>query len=124
MLKNPALVLELPSDYPELIIGVIVDIEREEASPSEQQVDDGHNSIIYAKYLCRVWLDDCAKDRRFDESGFDSVEKWVESNYDHRLSEADTDKQGMTSVTAASEGFLAGQSLVRKTSFNQRWCIG
>ncbi|KAK7977480.1 hypothetical protein PG996_003535 [Apiospora saccharicola] len=55
-LPRPALMLEYPSDYSDnYIVAVLVNVEREK------------DSIYYAHYLCRVWLDCCDFDLRFLE---------------------------------------------------------
>ncbi|KAK8029722.1 Het domain protein [Apiospora rasikravindrae] len=97
-LHRPALVVEYPSDYSDnYLIAVLVDVE------------DETDSVFYARYLCRVWLDCCDFDLRFLEQPQPrNIRAWIETVYREKVA----DVEGLP----PTEAFVA-------TKIEQQWCI-
>ncbi|KAK8087090.1 hypothetical protein PG994_002064 [Apiospora phragmitis] len=73
-------------------------------------VDSEKDSVFYARYLCRVWLDCCDFDLRFLEqpTGTRDIRTWLESIY----REKGADNEGLPPAGAFVE-----------TKMDQQWCI-
>jgi hypothetical protein len=126
-LRDPALVLELPSDYAAYTVGVLVDIHDPDRH-SDGSSGNEHTSIICAKYLCRIWIDDCEQDRMFQHSTCKSVESWIKDQYYKNVREELEVRQGATQSDLATVMdryvFPPQLEIAQSIRMDQRWCIG
>jgi hypothetical protein len=123
--RQPALVLELPSDNPNYTIGVLVDIDCEHHN-EDQGSSTGHEPTIYSKYLCRVWMDDCEEDQTFRSSTCKDIASWTKLRYDEvvRKKIGSGQEAADRNFEELPSDFPPRQDIAERIGEGQLWCIG
>lgn len=109
-IARPAFVLEYPTDYQGgegYVRAVLVSITKE------------HEGVLYARFLCRAWLDPCDLDRRLPGTSKQDVQHWFQTTYENKVRGFAVDEQA-----ALRAEFPASPGMIGATLFDQRWCIG
>lgn len=109
MLGNPAFIVEFPSNYSaNYLIAVLVD------------VSHSKDGTLYARYLCRVWLESCNEDRRFlTQPDPKDVKEWVVARYEKKVGQLPQDQQNLLGHSCPPP-----LDLFEATALNQKWCVG